>query len=507
MTKLLFSYSGICLIFSLIIKLFFGEHYSLYSLINLTLSCLFFVAGSFCVFKEKSFLPFRSFKVKSFSVLYSSLFVGIVSLLNFILYHQDPLYFDGSKENVFSLSQASSRALSGFKNKVHFKLLGERAQFSREFLLNIRRFSDSSKNVEIEFLSLHKSPFLYDRYHLTQGQALVLELDSKRYLTLQGEPSEEQITEALFRLGELKRKKIYYLIGHGELPIDAESQQLPNSLSSFTSVLSQNQVETYKLALSDIGSIPTDADAIFIAAPRSDFLENESSAIEAYLKNGGRAFIVSEPNSSAALRELLSHFSISLGSDVVVDESKNTDTAPQMGLSLMVTAFGRHKITEGLDQAIVLETASSVLPASRGIANFVELAYSGQKSWAEKTLEKIFSDKPMAWPDADDIKGPVSLGLAYHGENDSKILVIGDSDFITNRSLGKLFNQEFAIRCLNWLLYEDVKLDFVDKKMAQTVRPITVSEYQGALLFAVVLIPQFFLISVFYVWWKRGRES
>jgi hypothetical protein len=85
----------------------------------------------------------------------------------------------------------------------------------------------------------------------------------------------------------------------------------------------------------------------------------------------------------------------------------------------------------------------------------------------------------------------------------ARMVVVGDSDFLTNAMLGVLGNGDLYIGAVQWLTERE---DLVAvRPRARTDRPVVVSRQQGRALMVLLsgLLPVSLLVLGGVVWWKR----
>jgi ABC-type uncharacterized transport system involved in gliding motility auxiliary subunit len=132
-----------------------------------------------------------------------------------------------------------------------------------------------------------------------------------------------------------------------------------------------------------------------------------------------------------------------------------------------------------------------------------ELLQTSPQSWAETGLK----DGKAKFDEGKDTRGPISLGVAASkksGEKEARLIVIGDSDFASNRYLSpQLANRDLFVNSVNWLA-QDEDLISVRPKSA-TSRNVTLTRSQQNMLFwfCIVLLPGAAIFAGAVVWWKH----
>jgi ABC-type uncharacterized transport system involved in gliding motility auxiliary subunit len=201
----------------------------------------------------------------------------------------------------------------------------------------------------------------------------------------------------------------------------------------------------------------------------------------------------------------LKRWGIELGNDTVIDVSgvgRLFGTGPAVPL---VTEYGAHPINRNFEGSMTFfPLARSVKRASGSSfdVEITELLKTTPQSWAETEL----TGDQVKFDEGKDTKGPISVGVAASkkvGEKSARLVVIGDSDFATNKYVGLQRNGDLFLNAVNWLA-EDEDLISVRPKEPKN-RRVTLTETQQNLLFwfSFLLLPGIVIASGIYVWWKR----
>jgi ABC-type uncharacterized transport system involved in gliding motility auxiliary subunit len=110
--------------------------------------------------------------------------------------------------------------------------------------------------------------------------------------------------------------------------------------------------------------------------------------------------------------------------------------------------------------------------------------------------------------------GPVSIAAAVSfpadatsGATDAKaegrLVVVGDSDFISNGAINSAGNRDLGLNMDNWLAQQEDMIAIRPRDPAD--RRITLTQDQTNWMFwtAIFIIPGLLFINAFRVWWKR----
>jgi ABC-type uncharacterized transport system involved in gliding motility auxiliary subunit len=190
--------------------------------------------------------------------------------------------------------------------------------------------------------------------------------------------------------------------------------------------------------------------------------------------------------------------------------------------------YPSHAITERFEFITAFPLARSVTAVAGGTEGryaqvFIE---TSPRSWAETDITALSKTGRVAMEEAKgDKRGPISIGVAVSapapeapaptpepaaakpGEPDRKpetrVAVIGDSDFASNAFLGIQGNRDLFLNTVNWLAQQE-NLIAIRPREAED-RRVTLTADQQARIFwiTVFLIPGLVIAAGVASWWRR----
>jgi len=259
---------------------------------------------------------------------------------------------------------------------------------------------------------------------------------------------EMMFTSTLLTLENSKPFTAYFLQGHGE-PSPTDSGD--TGYLKFAAVLAQNYVQLKPLVLLGDNPVPDDCDLLIVAGPRTLFSNPELQKIDQYLSQGGRLLLLLDYSSvqhPTGLEDILRHWGVNVGTDVVQDPKYTYS-----GQDVIVYNFTQHPVVNpltGLWLELILPRPVSRInwqnpPADAPTVD--ELAFSGPDS----VLMNEHGLPPHSYPlmaavIQNEVKG---LATAHGG---CRIVVVGDSLFLSNRVIDGGANRDFTGYAVNWLL-------------------------------------------------------
>ena len=435
------------------------------------------------------------------TTIYSGLFVGALVLVNYASAGRSLLHIDTTAEDVYSLAPQTKGLIKQLPDELKLRVFVVAGEIERPVEKLLRRASRISNKFNYEVVDPEKEPTVAASLGIRKNESYYFSL-GKKELLVTGGFDEEKLANSILKLSQKEKKIVYYLTGHGEPGLGDDG---PTSYSSLKESIENENFVLKELIIGADGEIPSDASALVISAPRGKLLEQERKVISKYLDNGGSALMASEPNTNSEIAELVSKYGINVGRDIVVDEEKRAMAAPTMGVKPMVTTFGKHQITKDFEQGVLFPTVSSVAVTS---PNARELAYTSKKSWAETSVELVFSKEPKAWPDAADRRGPIPVAAAYQGKEKNepaRLVVFGDADFISNINIRELFNRDFFLNSLSWVSGSTNNIALRPRSLKETTTGISKSTFDKMFLISVFILPEILAILGLSVWLRRKR--
>lgn len=493
--------------------------------------------------------------------LYSAIFVGLLVVINYLVSTHEFLRYDSTEQKVHTLASETKKVLQQLKFPVMIRAfyLGGTPDADVEALLN--RMAAESDKLTWEVVDPEKRKSLTEKLGVSDSGTLHFTYDEGNGKVREGkvvsDVDEQSIVNTLIRLIKGGQQTVYYVTGHGEADLTGDTEA---GYLFLKEALEGDSLVVKPLVLAQAGVVPADARALLILAPRKDLLPPERAAIEAYLSGGGNALMLTEPRGPNDIRELVKPLGIEVGNDIVVSQEVRMFAGPSLGVQPMVTQYGIHPITSEIKEGTIYSTVCSVskgteVPAG---ATVTELALTSGNSWAERNLQKIYADNPTASLDSDDLKGPVPIAAAFEGtiryaasrngsaepaagvsagdaslaqgvqqegapagaapspspspaasapqgggKGASRVVVIGDADFVANVNVKRLLNRDFFMSAMRWLTGHEELVSISSKSLKESKKAITADQFNIIFLLSAVLIPELMLVGGMAIWWFR----
>jgi ABC-type uncharacterized transport system involved in gliding motility auxiliary subunit len=468
-----------------------------------------------------SFYGTRQARYGTVSIVGIVVAIGIFAAVNYLGSRQTKRW-DLTENQAHSLSEQSVKILQGLDEPVQFTVYDQETGFDR-FRNRFETYQYESDQVKVEYVDVDRQPARAKEAGITQyGTVVATYRDREQRLTTSIE--EQDVTNALIKLVSGEEKKVYFTVGHGERQTDSADRL--RGYNAITAALARDNFEVAPLPLIQQGQVPDDASVVIVAGPTTDFLAPEIEAMKRYVARGGKVLALIDPPATAGadlpnLAGFLKDWSIELGNDVVVDASGIGQLFGGDASVPVVLNYPAHPITDNFGVMTAFPHARSVRAAEGGTQTPQPLLETSPQSWAETDLAN-FAAGNVEFAEGADRRGPISVGVAVSApaaeppaaplaanaspdapKPESRIVVIGDSDFAGNNALGIQGNQDLFLNAVNWLAQQE-DLIAIRPRDAQDRRiTLTADDQQRMFLLSIFVIPGLVFAAGFYSWWRR----
>ena len=448
--------------------------------------------------------------------------LGILAAINYLAGRHNKRW-DLTAAGQYTLSEQTKKVLQGLNKPVRATVFARTDDFER-FRTRLEQYQYETKQLQVEYVDPEKRPALAEKLKENTLGTIVLEYEGRVQRVTSN--TEQDLTNGLIKVVQGEQHKVYFVQGHGERDTTGSDG---NGYGSIAQALNADNFTAERLVLLQ-QEIPADAKLIVIAGPTSDLLQPEIDRVKAYLTKGGKLLALIDPPQKADappltnLLALLKEWSVEVGTNAVLDPLSRLRGA-EADVPVAAPPYPYHAITSNFRTLTAYPYARSIKPmegasGGRTPTSFIQ---SGPASWAETDL-KTLTTRGEAQPDLEggDIRGPVSMAVAVSapiteatppaGETppdqpetkpETRIAVVGDSDFAANAVLNMGGNRDMFLNIVNWLAQQE-NLIAVRPRDPED-RRITVSAGQDRMIFwfSVLIMPGLILLAGVHAWWRR----
>jgi gliding motility-associatede transport system auxiliary component len=474
----------------------------------------------------------RQMKYGANTTVLVAVVLASLGLVNYLVFRHTKRW-DLTKGQRYSLSDQTRKILQGLKDDVtvwYFQRSTAPEMSAGQDRL--KDFQAVSPRIKVEFVDPLKNPARATEYD-ARGPWPVLVVERGRKREKVTNDSEQDLTNALIKVTRDTRKTVCFAEGEGERDIDDTGDR---GLSSVKAALGKSQYETQKVLLVREGKVPASCTVLVVAGPEKDLLPQVVDSVRAFVKQGGKALVMAEPEMKTPtpnLDALLKEWNLDAGRDVVVDVSGMGQLFGTGAITPIVAEYPYHEITKDFRVMTAFHTARS-LEAGKGSVEGVtaqNLLETSPASWAETDLAL---KEPIEMNEGKDRRGPVPLGAvatmratpaappspaaaspapgvspspgeegAEKTEAEARVVAIGDADFASNQLLAFQGNQDFLLNVVAWLAQDKDLISIRPKEPDDQRMYLTRQQQQNVSWLALVVLPGLFVILGIASWWRR----
>jgi len=462
------------------------------------------------------------------AVLQTAVLLFIVGALAFLATRYEKR-FDVSEAGVHSLSEQTKKVLAGLEQDVEAVAFYPKVQQPgiRDLL---EKYGYESPRFQVVYADPNQRPDLVDKYGVAPerlGEGLLRVAIGGESVEID-QPDEPKLTNALVKLTRQGQKKVYFVTGHNERPIEGKDSDGKEGFASAAEALRNENYQVATINLETQAEVPDDADVVILAGPTRLLRPGDADKLDRYLARGGAVLAMVDPRAQTDLVDVLAGWGVEVGQDAIVDRLQSLFG---QAMSPMAGQYADHDITREMREVTLFPMARSVRPRPQSPADpsaphaadgqFVELVRTSENAWAERDLDQLFANG-TAELGADDVAGPVTLAVAGRPRTASappapaegeapaappepRLVVFGDSDFAANQGIEAYRNRDLFVNSVNWLL-GDVEAIAVRPNQSRASRLMLSNEQISSIRYvALFVLPQAIAIVGVLAWWSRRR--
>jgi len=460
----------------------------------------------------------------------------LVQLANFIALNNSQRW-DWSGRQYYALSEKTANLLAELEHSVEVTVFFQEEHKLYSDVENLlEEYQYQSRNIHVEWVDpardLAQTEKLAKKYGLTEAQVVVFDIAGKskvvreadladyqmvkkrRKPVLSAFKGEQAFSSAIQGLVQGETPVVYFLVGHAERRV-TDFDQI-TGYSTIGTLLFRDNLEVKELMLTAEKQIPEDAAALIIAGPSKAMSDTEAEMIEDYLNRSGLVMVLLDALKETGLETMLRRWGVALRNDFVIDPENTLK-----GSDVYIRTYYEHPITLRMGDAgarfhlprsvepVVLMDKQAAEAEDR--PTVVQLAMTSEKSWSETQV-----DEPAAKYDENsgDLRGSFSLAVAVERGATQKMLdvqirpsrmvVFGDSDFVSNGALAG-GDQDLFMSALNWLLDREELMAIAPKPIEEIKLSLTRKQLNRLFWINIAGIPFIAGVAGLLVWIRRRK--
>ena len=467
----------------------------------------------------------KHIKNGSYTMVMSVIFIAVVIVINMIVSTIPSKYseIDISSQKLYSIGDETKKMLKDLEKDVTIYQIAQSGSEDENISNLLKKYEDESKHIKVEQKDPVVNPKFVSQYtsdDLSANSLIVVCGDRNKVIDYNniyetsvdyqtyssqttGFDGEGQITSAIGYVTSENLPALYTVEVHGEKDMD----------SSIKEDIEKANMDIKSLNLLTEGSVPDDADCLFIDSPSTDFSSDEKDAIIEYLENGGKAIIFSDyttedmPNFDA----ILENYGVQR-TEGVVFEGDNQHYAMQMPYYLVPTINSTDASSETASAGYYV-----LAPYAQGIKQLDDVRDTVK-------IESILTTSDQAYSKTDlnsntiekedgDVEGPFDLGVSIteslDDDKETQIVYYSTSNLMDSQTNQMVSggNEKLIMESLKWMTDTEESASVSIPSKSLEVSYLTITDYDAAFwkICTIALIPGIFLVIGFVVWIKRRK--
>jgi ABC-type uncharacterized transport system involved in gliding motility auxiliary subunit len=277
-----------------------------------------------------------------------------------------------------------------------------------------------------------------------------------------------------------------------------------HDLGEFGKALSQQGYQVVGLDLATTPTPPDNTALLVIASPSKSFMAGELERIQDYLATGGNLLLLSDPDNTAAASLVETLTGIQQLPGTIVDANVRELGIDNPAVAL-VPAYPEHPAVESFKLLSLYPQAAAFSAPKDSIWQVTTILKTLERSWNETGP---LSGEIQRNPELGEEAGPLVIGYALSRTEDSaeqRILVIGDSDFLSNSFIANAGNLDLGLAMVRWLTQDDhmvgIPAALADDSELHLSKTATAVIGLGSL----IVLPLLLLLFGLSMAWRRNR--
>ncbi|MFB2771586.1 GldG family protein [Pelatocladus sp. BLCC-F211] len=453
--------------------------------------------------------------------------LAILGLINFLANRYE-FRADLTETKLFTLAPESKELVQNLKQPVKVWVFDVTQNPQDRELLE--SYQKQNSQFKFEYADPQARPGLTEKFGVKDFGEVYLESGEKKQLVqvvnVSDRLSEIKLTNSLQQITSTSTTKVYFLQGHGEHQLTAGE----GAIFQASQALSNKNYTTAPLNLIEKSTVPSDANVLVVAGPKRELFDTEVKALQNYVNQGGNLVLMIDQGTDPKIDNLLTQWGVKLDNRLAVDVSGNVNLGPAVPI---VTEYGQHPITKDFGNGISFyrlarPVITTPVPGIEATKLLITKPYPN--TWAESDL----NNENLEFNEGKDLKGPLTLGVALtrklpvptkptptpttspqaqtkpsptpsnSNATESRMVVIGDSDFATDNSFTQQLNGDVFLNSVNWASQQDSQPLSIRPKEPKN-RRINLTALQANVLAisSLLILPLIGFAVAAILWWLR----
>lgn len=487
---------------------------------------------------EKISLKFRKkfFVSKAITIMIIAILVAAYVALNLMLTDIDLPQFDVTEYKVYTLSDASKKAIANISNK-EIKIYTYGYAEDSQFIKFLKQYNEANNAITYEIINDESGKDLITKYGLESGNVVVImqsgdsekiidssEFSSYDYTTYQAiDITEQTLTNSILALAEENKPTVYFVEGHDEVESDL--------LAVLKGFLQNEAFNVNTLNILSTGKIPDDCSVLAIMSPRKDLLEAEVTAIKDYINRGGNIYfsqdLLEQGTTFPNFQSILDEYGVSVENGYIMENS--ADNSTNIPFVFYPTISDSHKITQDIalaNQDVLLVDSGRLnfktddeLKAL-GVEKNVLLTSSDESSFVTDLTADLETAQKTAQVGSSNIAAVLTKKINQTAEGEktedsieSELVIIANGVYIEDVTYSALdsqyplsymeSNKDFALNAFSYLGQKENILTIRKDMSTSAYSP---KNYENRIVIAIITLVPILIIIIGLLIWRRRRK-
>jgi len=312
-------------------------------------------------------------------------------------------------------------------------------------------------------------------------------------------PAKQSITQMIVQLTSRADQWITFVEGHDEASLFGKSNR---DVSSFFGTLKSLGWSVASQNLSKQNMISINTKVLIIAASKKEWLPVELNAVMNYVKGGGNLLVLREQSDSFP-QELQNYLAIKTKKGILIDWQGYQSGTPHPAI-VIVNEFASHAVNTGINSLLAFPWSVGLnidKEKQLGNSEYHSIIQTHQGVWNEFNSEETELSFNQEIGEQQGV-----FNLAYSIENEElqqRIIVVGDSSFLSDSAINNYANRQFSLNLISWLTAQSID-DLTTQYQDNFIRSTPLTHFLFKWLFSLIL-PVLFLAMILLLQLKKRK--
>ncbi|MDZ4763855.1 MAG: Gldg family protein [Chloroflexota bacterium] len=477
------------------------------------------------------FVTGRKVRYGTFAAFSTLLLIAVTAMV-FLSLGRASITLDMTTNRLFSLGDASKNVITRVTRPIQITGFYSARNLPQRELDDqfFRLYSAANRLITRVYIDPDEQPALADRYGVNDdGQVFISYLNDAGIVdfnTLARVPlsdrQERDMTGAISRLLIAGSISVYFNMGLGERDPRDTSQA---GISGINGGMRETGFITNLISLPELAAqnadIPADAAALLFVRPTIDIDAAQIAVLDRYLARGGTLLLLIDPtfNETPFMQSggafdtyLRANYGLYARNAIVVDGAAsgqseldvigaNVNTATDISARLIPV---ENPLLFSVARAVEVDIDRAIPDVANG-----RLVTSSDLSYGETDWVALSQTNQYQWDEGVDIAGPLTtVAWASNQSTGARIVLVGDSDFVSNGAVTIGGNGILFTDAMTWLTNFADRLDFGTRGFSVSLPLIFVASQTLDLIAfgTIIVMPTLVLLTGFILWTRRARR-